>query len=103
MHQLQGALCSIANDAAVPNAYSRTFPFRMAFQQQDADPPARFPTQSDAELQWGMIQMGEPGAPWKSAKVRDLWAHEDLGTFAGSFVFKGLEPHAAAFLVVTEA
>ena len=80
----------------------------MAFQQQDADPPptpppARFPTQSDAELQWGMIQMGEPGAPWKSAKVRDLWAHEDLGTFAGSFVFKGLEPHAAAFLVVTEA
>ena len=66
-------------------------------------PPRPPPTQSDAELQWGMIQMGEPGAPWKSAKVRDLWAHENLGTFAGSFVFKGLEPHAAAFLVVTEA
>jgi hypothetical protein len=49
---------------------------------------------------WEMVQLGQP--LWGRATVRDLWAQEQLGSFAGSFTFKGLEPHATAFLIVAE-
>ena len=55
----------------------------------------------DVQVTWEMIKLERPNA-WKQAKVRDIWAHQDLGSFEGSFTVKGLESHAAAFLIVAE-
>lgn len=62
----------------------------------------RGPAPVDAEVTWEMIALGAP-ATWSKAKVRDLWAHKDLGSFEGSFTFNGLASHGAAFLIVAEA
>ena len=47
-----------------------------------------------------MIKFGTPA--WKTAEVRDLWLHKDLGTFDGSYSIKTLESHATALLIVKE-
>lgn len=60
----------------------------------------RGPTAIDANVTWQHVQLGN-GPQWKRAKVRDLWAHKDLGVFTDSFTFKNLQSHAAAFLIVT--
>ena len=45
-----------------------------------------------------------PSAPQKpSCKVRDVWAQNDLGTFATSYTAAGLAGHDAAFLTITPA
>jgi hypothetical protein len=62
----------------------------------------RGPATVDAKVTWEMIKMGKPTA-WKSAKVRDLWQHMNRGSFPEGFTVKGLESHAAAFLIVTQA
>jgi alpha-galactosidase len=56
---------------------------------------------------------GGGGSSWTSgssswtsgstALVRDLWLHEDLGTFTGSFVAKAVPPHASVFVRVEAA
>ena len=59
------------------------------------------PKTVDATVSWEMIKLNKPTA-WTKAKVRDLWAHADLGSFSSSFTFKGLESHATAFLIVKQ-
>jgi len=45
-----------------------------------------------------------PGSPCTSAcKVRDLWAHKDLGTFTGTYTPPALLSHDSAFLLLTPA
>jgi hypothetical protein len=56
----------------------------------------------DAEITWEMIRLGAP-ATWKSAKVRDLWQHKELGSVGAGFTVRSLQPHATALLIVTEA
>ena len=58
-------------------------------------------TTDSATVRWDMIQLDER-PPWHRAEVRDLWLHEDLGAFEGSFTVKGLESHATALLIVKE-
>jgi alpha-galactosidase len=41
-----------------------------------------------------------PGAPCSSCKVRDIWAHQDLGTFSGSWS-TSLASHDSAFLMIS--
>ena len=53
-----------------------------------------------ATVTWEMIQFDKPA--WKTAEVRDLWLHKDLGTFDGSYSIKTLESHATALLIVKE-
>lgn len=53
-----------------------------------------------ATVTWDMIKFDKEA--WKSAEVRDLWLHEDLGTFDGSYTVKALESHATALLVVKQ-
>lgn len=48
-------------------------------------------------VQWNDI--GFP--PNHSATVRDLWAHQDLGTFTGSFTSPKINTHAAMMLNIT--
>ena len=36
-----------------------------------------------------------------SASVRDLWAHQDLGVFKGSFTSPMIVPHAVMMLKIT--
>jgi len=72
-----------------------------------ADPKARAvavlnrgPTTLDAQLNWAMLRL--PGDPTGDLKVRDCWAHADLGIFNGGYLVKGLKSHAAALFLVTE-
>ena len=55
----------------------------------------------DVTLDWKTIMVGASPV-WGKAHVRDLWAHADRGSFAGSVAIKGLASHAASFLLVTE-
>jgi hypothetical protein len=63
----------------------------------------RGPAPIDARVEWTMVAAGPGGKAWAKAHVRDLWAHKDLGVFAGSFTFEALASHATALLMVTEA
>jgi len=42
-----------------------------------------------------------PGVSCTRCHVRDVWRKRDLGDFDGSYVAKGVAPHAAPFLVIT--
>merc|ERR1712216_641399 len=42
-----------------------------------------------------------PGISCTRCHVRDVWKERDLGDFDGSYVAKGVAPHAAPFLVIT--
>ena len=67
---------------------------------------------ADGSVAVGLCNLGEQGRtvsvgfetlgihPDRSCMVRDLWAHEDVGTMAGSYAV-GLEPHASALVRVT--
>lgn len=54
----------------------------------------------DATVSWETISLGLK-QPWTTATVRDLWAHQEIGSFSGGFTFKGLQTHATALLRVT--
>jgi alpha-galactosidase len=36
-----------------------------------------------------------------SAKVRDLWAHQDVGVFTGNYTSPKIDPHAVMMLNIT--
>jgi len=36
-----------------------------------------------------------------SCKIRDIWNHQDLGTFSATYVAKGLPSHDSAFLILS--
>lgn len=55
---------------------------------------------TDFDLTWEVIRLNKPA--WHRAQVRDLWLHEDVGMFAGSYTVKGLESHATMLLIVKE-
>ena len=42
-----------------------------------------------------------PGVKCTRCHVRDIWERRDLGNFDGSYLAKGVAPHAAPFLVIT--
>ena len=44
-----------------------------------------------------------PGVRCRRCRVRDIWAHRDLGVFTGTYVARGVVSHDAPFLVVTPA
>lgn len=58
------------------------------------------PNATDFAITWDMVKLDKPA--WHRAQVRDLWLHEDVGTFDGSYAIKGLESHATALLIVKE-
>jgi alpha-galactosidase len=43
------------------------------------------------------------GSSGGSYTIRDLWAHDDLGSFNTSYTAKGLTPHDSAFILITPA
>lgn len=48
------------------------------------------------------VQWNEIGFPQdRSAQVRDLWAHQDLGIFTGSYTSPKLNSHAVMLLNIT--
>jgi alpha-galactosidase len=54
---------------------------------------------ADAACTWEELGLKDPAAP---AKVRDLWARADLGTFSGAFIAKGLAGHASMLVKVAQ-
>lgn len=55
----------------------------------------------DIIVEWNAVYL--PGWPSKvkTANVRDLWLHKDLGTFTNQFQAQSLEAHESLFLKVT--
>lgn len=48
------------------------------------------------------VQWSDIGIPADhSAVVRDLWAHQDLGTFTGSYTSPNIDHHAVMMLKIT--
>ena len=48
------------------------------------------------------VQWSDIGFPvHRSAAVRDLWAHQDLGVFTGNYRSPKIEPHAVMMLNIT--
>ena len=44
-----------------------------------------------------------PGVTCTRCRLRDIWNHNDLGTFDGTCTAKGVATHDAVFLVITPA
>lgn len=54
---------------------------------------------ADATCTWEELGLRSPTAP---ARVRDLWARADLGSFSGAFTAKGLPGHASMLVKVSQ-
>ena len=59
------------------------------------------PFVADQEVDLTLHFKDIPGVSCTRCHVRDVWRKRDLGDFVGSYVAKGVAPHAAPFLVIT--
>jgi len=59
------------------------------------------PFAADQEVDLTLHFKDIPGVSCTRCHVRDVWRKRDLGDFDGSYVAKGVAPHAAPFLVIT--
>jgi len=55
------------------------------------------PDTQSLSVQWSQVPGLSAGGTYR---VRDVWAHAELGSFTGGYTAIGLTPHDSAFLVV---
>lgn len=61
----------------------------------------RGPSAVPMTVTWAQLLLGDPGQPWQFADVRDLWAHQTVGTHVQGGYTTTVESHAVTMLLVT--